>query len=47
MIKFAVVFTSDPLHPLLLFAYSYTEWTDKLRDASLKYGPFELIYRVG
>lgn len=45
-IKVAVVFTQDPVRPILIVADHIIDLTQQLHAAILKYGEFELIYRV-
>lgn len=45
-IKLAIVFKNDPLRPILIIADDLVELTQILQGAILKYGDFELMYRI-
>lgn len=45
-IKLAIVFNSEPTRPLLIIAKDVVELMQQIQGAILKYGEFELMYRV-
>lgn len=44
--KYAIVFSSDMMHPLYITADNAEDFFHKFMDIVMKYGEFEFVYRV-
>lgn len=43
---YQIVFSSDMLHPITIRAEHFLDFLRLLEDAVIKYGQFEMIYRI-